>query len=219
MNDLKFAFRQLLKNSGFTAVAVLSLSLGIAANTTIFGFVNALLLRPPPVQAPDELWQVWGQQPKAGSPFERYRGLSYPGYAYLRDHNQSFVSLAAFDPETPFVSWNRDGVGQSIQCQFVSGDFFSVCGVKTLVGRAFDPKEDRQPGVDSVAVVSHAFWKNRLDSDPQIVGRALTVNGVNLTIIGVAPAGFTGLLAGLSPDLWSPFMMASTVLHDPEWHT
>ena len=119
MNDLKFAFRQLLKNPGFTAVAVLSLSLGIAANTTIFGFVNALLLRPPPVEAPAELWQVWWQQPKAGSPFERYRGLSYPGYAYLRDQNQSFVSLAAFDPETPFVSWNREGVGQSIQCQFV----------------------------------------------------------------------------------------------------
>ena len=219
MNDLKFAFRQLLKNPGFTAVAVLSLSLGIAANTTIFGFVNALLLRPPPVEAPAELWQVWWQQPKAGSPFERYRGLSYPGYAYLRDQNQSFVSLAAFDPETPFVSWNREGVGQSIQCQFVSGNFFAVCGVEMLLGRAFTPAEDRHPGAVPVAVISERFWKNSLGSNPQAVGRTLTINGVGLTILGVAPDRFTGLVAGLAPDLWAPFMMAPTVLHDPEWHT
>src|SRR2546429_671651 len=218
MNDLKFAFRQLLKNSGFTAVAVLSLSLGIAANTTIFGFVNALLLRPPPVQAPDELWQVWGQQPKAGSPFERYRGLSYPGYAYLRDQNQSFVSLAAFDPETPFVSWNREGVGQSIQCQFVSGNFFAVCGAEMFLGRAFTPAEDRHPGAVPVAVVSERFWKNSLGSNPQAVGRTLTINGVDLTILGVAPDRFKGLVAGLAPELWAPFMMAPTGLHDPEWH-
>src|SRR6266702_1857640 len=95
MNDLRFAFRMLLKNPGLTAVAMVSLSLGIAANTTIFSFVNALLLRPPPVEAPDELWQVWRQQLKGGSALERYQGLSYPGYAYFRDHNQSFVSLAA----------------------------------------------------------------------------------------------------------------------------
>src|SRR5204863_1398652 len=111
MNDLRFAFRQLLKNPGFTAVAVLSLSLGIAANTTIFSFVNVLLLRPPPVEEPDKLWQVWRQNLKGGSIFERYQGLSYPGYVYFRDHNQSFALLAAFDPETPFVSWNRDGIG------------------------------------------------------------------------------------------------------------
>ena len=219
MNDLKSAFRQLAKNPGLTAVAVLSLSLGIAANTTIFSFVNVLLLRPPPVKAPGTLWQVWRQDPKSHSAFERYQGLSYPGYAYYRDHNQSFLALAAFDPETPFMSWNRAGVGQSIQCQFVSGDFFDVCGVKTSLGRAFSSGEDRQPGSDPVVVVSHRFWKNSLGSDPQAVGRMLTVNGGSLTVVGVAPEGFTGLIAGLAPDLWSPFMMASTVLHDPEWHT
>lgn len=200
-------------------MAVLSLSLGIAANTTIFSFVNVLLLRPPPVKAPGDLWQVWRQDPKSHSALERYQGLSYPGYAYYRDHNHSFLALAAFNPETPFVSWNREGMGQSIQCQFVSGDFFSVCGVKTLLGRAFTSGEDRQPGSYPVAVVSHRFWKDSLGSDPGIVGRALTVNGVSLTVVGVAPDRFTGLIAGLSPDLWSPFMMASTVMHDPEWHT
>jgi predicted permease len=219
MNDLKFAFRQLLKNPGFTAVAVLSLSLGIAANTTIFSFVNVLLLRPPPVEAPGELWQVWRQNLKGGSAFERYQGLSYPGYIHFRDHNQSFAALAAFDPETPFVSWSRDGIGQSVQCQFVSGNFFSICGIRAAPGRAFGPEEDRQPGADPVAVISHAFWKNHLNSDPQIVGRALTINGVSLAVVGIAPEGFTGLLAGMSPDLWAPYMMAPVVLHDPEWHT
>src|SRR6059036_3801311 len=91
MNDLRFAFRQLLKNPGFTAVAVVSLSLGIAANTTIFSFVNVLLLRPPPVKAPEELWQVWRQYLKSQSALERYQGLSYPGFVFFRDHNQSFV--------------------------------------------------------------------------------------------------------------------------------
>ncbi len=174
MNDLRFAFRQLLKYPAFTAVAVLSLSLGIAANTTIFSFVNALLLLPAPVEAPGELWQVWRRNLRGGSAFDRYHGLSYPGYAYYRGHNQSFVALAAFDPETPFVSWNRDGVGQSVQCQFVSGDFFSVCRVPMALGRAFRLEEDRQPGRDPVAVVSYAFWKNSLGSDPQIVGLHLS---------------------------------------------
>src|SRR5438034_9960709 len=176
MNDLKFASRQLLKNPGFTAVAVLSLSLGIAANTTIFSFVNALLLRPPSFAAPGELWQVWRQNLKGGSAFQRYQGLSYPGYVHFRDHNQSFAVLAAFDPETPFVSWSQDGIGRSIQCQFVSGNFFSACGIGTTLGRPFGPREDRQPGADPVAVVSHVFWKNGLGSDAQIVGRVLTIN-------------------------------------------
>ena len=219
MSDVKFAFRQLLKNPGFTAVAVLTLALGIAANTTIFGFVNALLLRPPPVEAPSELWQVWRQNLKSQSALERYQGLSYPGYAYFRDHNKSFVALAAFDPESPFVSWSRDGIGRSIQCQLVSGDFFEVCRVGMALGQSFRAAEDRQPGAAPVAVVSHNFWKNNLGSDPGVVGRVLIVNGVSLTILGVAPEGFNGLLAGLSPDVWAPFMMASTVLHDPEWHT
>jgi predicted permease len=219
MGDLRYAVRQLLRSPGFTAVAVLSLSLGIAANTTIFSFVNVLLLRPPPVEAPEQLWQVWRQNPKAGSVLERYQPLSYPGYAYFRDRNRSFWALAAFDPETPFVSWNRNGLGQAVQAQFVSGDFFAVCRTAMALGRAFGPQEDHQPGADPVAVVSHGFWQTGLGGDPQVVGRTLSINGVSLTVVGVAPAGFTGLVAGLSPDLWLPFMMAPAALHDPEWHT
>jgi hypothetical protein len=111
MADLRYAVRQLLRSPGFTAVAVLSLSLGIAANTTIFSFVNVLLLRPPPVESPEQVWQVWRQNLKGRSLLERYQPLSYPGYAYFRDHNRAFQLLAAFDPETPFVSWNNGGYG------------------------------------------------------------------------------------------------------------
>ena len=219
MGDLRYAVRQLQRSPGFTAVTVLSLSLGIAANTTIFSFVNVLLLRPPPVEAPEQLWQVWRQNLRGGSVLERYQPLSYPGYAHFRDHNRSFRALAAFDPETPFVSWNRNGIGQAVQAQFVSGDFFAACRTVMALGRAFGPQEDRQPGADPVAVLSHGFWQTSLGGDPQVVGRTLSINGVSVTALGVAPAGFTGLVAGLSPDLWLPFMMAPAVLHDPEWHT
>jgi hypothetical protein len=117
------------------------------------------------------------------------------------------------------VSWNREGVGQSIQCQFVSGDFFDVSGIRITRGRAFDAREDLQPGAAPVVLVSDAFWRNSLGADPQVVGRTLTINGVVVSIVGVSPAGFTGLLAGLSPDVWAPFMMAPVILHDPRWHT
>ena len=217
--DARYGTRMLRKNPGFSALAILSLGLGIAANTTIFSFVNALLFRPPPVESPAELWQVWRERLTGGPALERYQGLSYPGYAFLRDHTQSFAALAAFDPESPFVSWNHNGLGQTIQCQFVSGDFFEACRVRMGAGRAFGAQEDRAPGAAPVAVISHAFWQQSLGADPRIVGQTLDVNGVALTVVGVAPAGFTGVLAGLAPDLWSPFMMASTVLHDPEWHT
>src|SRR5262249_44601252 len=161
-----------------------------------------LLLRPPPVGAPGQLWEAWRERLSGGPPTQRYQSMSYPGYAFLRDHNESFASFAAFDPETPFVSWNHDGVGESIQCQFVSGNYFDVGQVGTAAGRAFHQDEDLTPGAHPVAMISYAFWQNTLGGAPQAVGRQIEVNGVSLTIVGVAPAGFTGLLAGLVPEMW-----------------
>ena len=144
--------------------------------------------------------------------------MSYPGYIHFRDHNQSFAGLAAFDPETPFVSWNRNGIGQSVQCQFVSGNFFTsaesepprdaLSAHRRIVSRS-PSSRGGQP-----RVLEGSTWAaiRRSSGDPQI-------NGVSLTVMGVAPPGFTGLLAGLSPDLWAPYLMAPVVLHDPEWHT
>jgi predicted permease len=219
MNDFRFAIRQLLKNPGFTAVAVLSLSLGIAANTTIFGFVNALLLRPAPVEEPDKLWQIWKYRPNASSEIKRHGSWSRAAIAYLRAQNQSCTAIAAFDGEPTLTSWNHNGLGESVQCLLVSGNFFDVCGIRPAMGRFFIPAEDQTPGTHPAVVVSHGFWRERLGADVQAVGRTLTINGVALTVIGVAPESFAGVMAGVIPDLWVPFMMAPSVLHDPGWLT
>jgi predicted permease len=217
--DIGYGTRQLLKNPGFTAVAVLSLALGIGATTTIFSFVNVLLLRPPPVEKPDELWQIWQLRPKASSEMKRHGVWAPAEIAYLREHNQSFAALGAFHAEPSFKSWSQNGVGEPVQSLFVSGNFFDLCGIRPALGRFFLPAEDQTPGTDPVVVVSHAFWRHRLDADPLAVGRVLTINGVALTIVGVAPETFTGTLAGVAPDLWVPFMMVPEVAHEPEWLT
>ena len=217
--DLRFACRQLLKNPGFTSVTVLSLTLGIAANTTIFSFVNALLFRPPPVEKPGELWQIYRWEPQAGSKLKRHKSWSRPEIAQLREQNQSFAAFGAFDPEPALLTCDRDGLGESVQGQFVTGNFFDLCGVRPAWGRAFLPTEDQTPGTHPVTVVSYAFWRSRLGADPQAVGRTVTLNGVALTVIGVAPSPFTSLVAGVAPDFWVPFMMVPAVLRDPGWLT
>lgn len=219
MNDFRFALRQLLKNPGFTAVAVLSLALGIAANTTIFSFINTLLLRPPPVGKPDQLWQVWQLRPKASSELKRFGSWSRAEIAFLRQHNQSWAALGAFDAEPKFSSWSRNGVGEPVQTLAVSGNYFEICGIGPGLGRFFSAEEDQTPGTHPVVVVSHSFWRRQLAADPQVVGRALTVNGVALTVVGVAPEGFTSTMAGIAPDLWIPFMMVPAVNHDANWLT
>jgi hypothetical protein len=219
MNDLKFAFRQFAKNPGLTAIAIISLALGIAANTTIFSFVNVLLLRPPPVEKADELWQIWQLRPKATTEMKRYGVWGPVEISFLREHNQSFIALGAFDSEPSFKSWSRNGAGESVQTLSVSGNFFDLCGIPPALGRFFIPAEDRTPGTHPVIVVSHNFWKNRLAADPQAVGQTLNINGVALTVIGVAPETFTGTVAGIAPDLWLPFMMVPVVSHEPGWLT
>jgi predicted permease len=219
MNDLRFAFRQLLKKPAFTAVVVWSLALGIGANTTIFSFINALLLRPAPVEEPDNLWQIWRFRSKASSEMKRYGSWSRVTVAYLRANSQSCTAIAAFDGEPTLASWNRNGVGESVQSLFVSGNFFDLCRIQPALGRFFIPAEDQTPGSHPVVVVSHAFWRNRLAGEAQVLGRTLTINGVALTVIGVAPERFTGVMAGVMPDLWVPFMMAPSVLHDAGWLT
>jgi hypothetical protein len=200
-------------------MAVLSLALGIAANTTIFSFVNTLLLRPPPVEDPDQLWQVWQLRPKASSDMKRYGVWGPAEIAFLREHNRTFTDLGAFQIEPNSTSWNQNGTGEPVQSLFVSGNYFDLCGIRPALGRFFLPAEDETPGTHPVVVVSHAFWRNRLAADPQALGRALTINGVALTLVGVAPERFTGTAAGIAPDLWVPFMMVPEVSHDESWLT
>jgi len=216
--DIRYGLRMLRKNPGFTAVAVVSLGLGIGANTTIFSFVNALLFRPPAVQAPGELLEVWNQNIR-GQGVGRYMPLSYPDYLYYRDHNQAFSGILAFDGDPRIVSWSRAGQGERAQAGFVSANFFSVLGVKPALGRTFLTEEDQAPGAHAVIVLSHAFWVERLGSDPRVLGKTFNFNGTNFTVVGVAPAGFGGVLVGIQPDFWTPLAMTPALTHDPNYLT
>src|SRR5712691_1280279 len=220
--DLRYGARMLRKNPGSTAAVVIALALGIGLNTTVFTFVNALLLRPPAgVKAPDRLLEVWIHNPRS-SGAEGYLPLTYPDYLYYRDHNQSFGGMLAFDGDPESVIWNKSGEGQVVMGQLVSGNFFSLLGVNAVLGRTISPEDDRPTNSPPVVVLGHAFWQQSFGSDPMIVGKALMLNGVNYNVIGVAPASFAGLLVGIGSDLWRPSTMVEQITRDKgrlsNWH-
>jgi predicted permease len=212
--DLRYGLRMLRKNPGSTAAVVLALALGIGLNTTVFSFVNALLLRPPAgVEAPDKFFELWLHQ-RGTSGIEGYLPLTYPDYVYYRDHNQSFTGMLAFDGDPESVIWNRSGEGQVVLGQLVSGNFFALLGVNASLGHTFLPEDDRPGNPHPVVVLGHSFWQQHLGSDPKVVGKSLLLNGTNFTVIGVAPGGFAGLLVAIEPDFWAPVTVAEQILHD-----
>jgi putative ABC transport system permease protein len=159
--DLRYAMRTLAKSRGLTTVAVLSLALGIGANTTIFTFINGLLLRPPSVEEPDRLLEVWQHNSSRGNGVGSHMQLSFPDYEYYRDHNRVFSEMGAFTAETSTLIWNRGGEGEALQGSLVSANFFSILGVQPALGRGFLPEEDGAATAAPVAVVSHASWTQR----------------------------------------------------------
>ncbi len=200
--DIRYAVRMLLKSPGFTLVAILSLAIGIGANTTIFSIVNGLLLRPlPGIIGPQQLVDV-----HATDKHSSYHTFSYPDYEYFRDQNKTLDGLLAFGAAP--MSLNAAGAQpERAVGMLVSGNYFDVLGVRPAQGRFFAPEEDRTPGTHPVAVVSHAMWRQRFASDAALVGKTVTLNGHTFTIIGVAPEGFRGTWVGLTPDVWVPLMM------------
>ena len=205
VQDVRYGLRMLVKNLGFTVVAVLTLALGIGANVTIFTFVSALLLKPPAaIEEPTRLLALWNQLPH-GEP--QYVQQSYPDYLYYRDHSTVFEGLLAFSSDPLDVSWSTSGQSRLIEGQLVSGNFFSLLGVRPFLGRWFLPEEDQVPGKSPVVVLSHSFWQQRLVSDSAVVGKVLTLNGHSFTVVGVAPAKFKGIETILEPDFWAPVMM------------
>ncbi len=193
-HDLRYGLRILVKSPIFTAVAVLTLTLGIGANTVIFSLVNALLFRPlPAVQEPDQLTYLSGS-------------YSYPDYEYFRDRNEVFSGLLA-QGGTTSLNLNTGGEPELVVGELVTANFFSVLGVTPAMGRAFLPEEDRQPGAHPVAVISYGFWQRRFGSDGDIVGKTVQLNGLSFTIIGVMPRVFIGDEVGKQRDLWVPMMM------------
>jgi len=213
--DVRYAVRQLKNSPGFSITVIMSLTLGLGANTTIFTFVNALLLRPPAVAATARLVEVMERNPKS-SGIEAYMPFSYPGYVNLRDHNHTLSGFAAFDGDPRTVSWSHDGQGQMVYGQLVSSNFFSVLGVEPSFGRFFQANEDQSGPGAPTAVISHSFWQRQLGSDRSVIGHALVFNGASYTVVGVAPPSFTGILIGSRPDFWTTLAMTPTLIHDPD---
>lgn len=201
IQDLRFGLRMLLKNRLFTLVAILSLALGIGANTAIFSLINTLMLKRLPVEAPGEL-ALFSIVRERGPQYS----FNYPLYEMFRDQNQSFsgVITTAGGGRTRVVFGEGGGAGavEMIDIDRVSGNFFSVLGVKPVLGRVLTETDDRETTIEPGAVISFEYWKRRFGQDPGVLGRKLTVNEIPLTIVGVAPPGFFGAIIGNKPDLW-----------------
>ncbi|HKB08137.1 MAG TPA: ABC transporter permease [Candidatus Polarisedimenticolia bacterium] len=192
VQDLRFALRMLLKNPGFTAVAAITLALGIGANTAIFSVVNATLLRALPYREPDRLSFLTIDRREQGHRFT----VSSSDFLMLKERMQSFETLAAVRSER--LNFRAGGEPERVMGMWVSGDFFSALGVSPQRGRVFAPGEDR-PGAPPVAVISDALWRRALSGDPDAVGRTVTLDDRAFTVIGVMPPGFTFLRAS---DVW-----------------
>lgn len=203
--DLRFGYRQLVKGPILTLVAVISLGLGIGANTTIFNFANALLLRPLPVQEPERLAEIYTGEAQG----ERYGTVSYPDYAYYRDNNGVFSGVAAHG--MMLLSMTTQGRGEVVWGEIVSGNYFSVLGVRPSLGSLVFPHDDRDAGASSVAVISHNIWRRRFASDPNIVGKTVILDGHSFTVTGVAEEKFMGTMAGVVPEVWVPIGMQALV--------
>jgi predicted permease len=209
--ELRQGLRSLGKSPGFTAAAVLSLALGIGANTTIFTLINAVLLRALPVKDPSRLVSLFTVDSRTpGSLLS-----SYPNYRDYRDHSRVFSSVALYT--TVRMCFTNGGDPVEIMGQLASGNYFSTLGIKPAVGRFFGEEEDRAPGAAPVVVLSYGFWERHFGKDREIVGKTVRINGHPFTAVGVAPREFHGLNALLMSDAWMPAMMYQRVLPNPAW--
>ncbi|HSR50137.1 MAG TPA: ABC transporter permease [Acidobacteriota bacterium] len=213
-SDLRFAVRTAVRNPLFTAVAALSLALGIGASTTIFSLVNAIFLNPLPVGDASTVMAVFTtDENNQGGAFGGNLPVSFPNFEDFRDGNSVFSGMSAMG----FAPMNfSDGVGdpELLAAQAVSGNYFEVMGLTPAQGRFFLPQEDQVPGRDPVAVLSHAFWTRRFAQDPSVVGRTVNLNRLDYTVIGVAPPGFNGTFVLATTDVWVPMMMYSNAFND-----
>ena len=201
IQDIRFGIRSLLKHRAFTAIAAMTLALGVGVNSTIFSAVNATLMRSLSVPHPENLVYVFNGNP--GSIF------SYPDYTEMRDQNHVFDGLIAWGGIT--ASLNSNDQSDLVSGAVVTGNYFQVLGVGAEKGRVITPEDDLTPGAHPVVVVSHGLWQRRFGGEQNIVGRQMLLNGHNFTIIGVAPPEFGGAQLGVVRDLYVPMMMQAIV--------
>jgi hypothetical protein len=231
--DLRYGARMLLKTPGFTAMAAISLALGIGANTAIFSLLDAVALKTLPVRKPEELvlfnWlsgpkrmarNVYGDigaDPATG--LTTSASFSYLTFERLRDHNQSLMDVFAFVPRS--LSVNANGQAEFVNGQLVSGGYYAGLGVQPVLGRTISVEDD-QAAASPVAVITHRYWSQRFGLDPAVVGKTIDVNNIPFTIIGVTPPEFCGALqVGQSPDVSIPLALepqlspANSILNRP----
>src|SRR6266508_4345864 len=202
--DLRFGVRTLRKNPGFTLIAVLTLALGIGANTAIFSVVNALLLRPLPYRQPEQLVKVFRTQLDAA------KGMlpsiwSYPRFEMLRDQNQSFAEVVGFN-QSPYNLTGTDAP-ERLQVEMVSAGYFSLLGVNAIMGHSFTTEEDAAPSGNTAALLAYGLWQRRFGGDAQVIGKVLELDKQTFTVVGVLPPGFRGQSG--TADVWLPMRAAA----------
>ncbi len=215
--NIRYAFRQLRKYPGFTLVAVVTLALGIGANAAIFSLVDQVLLKQLPVVEPDRLVMLkyTGSDTGHGSSYggDPREYFSYPMYRDLRDQNSVFSGMLCMFPAQVGVQWhNSPSLANS---ELVSGNYFSLLGLKPAVGRLFVPEDSATHGASPLAVLSYRYWTQHFASDPSVVGQGLLINGSPFTIVGVLQPGFDSVIAGTVPDFFVPITMKAQMT--PGW--
>jgi len=203
--DLRYSFRSLLKNPGLTLAAILSLGLGIGANTTIFTWVQAVLFRPIPLAADPSTIRIAAMENREG----QSRSWSYPNFVDFRDRAR-MMDIVAQDDRTFNIA--VDDTAERAWGGLVSGNYFDVMGIRPAAGRFFTAQDDITPGGHPVAVLSYANWQRRFAGDPSIVGKQVTINNTPMTIIGVAPEGFIGSFLGVATAAWVPMAMQKEMM-------
>ena len=209
MHDVRYALRMMRRAPGFTAVAILSLALGIGANTAIFSLINTLMLRPLPVRNPSELVQFLSQYPDPAEPPSNSYAWKY--YERFRDETHAFSDLIGVSPARFHL--RADGIdADAVDGEYVVGNYFTMLGLTPAIGRLIGPQDDALGSASAaVAVLSWASWTSRFHADPSVVGKRLVVDGAPATVIGVAPRRFFGLQIGAAPEMWLPVAMEPLV--------
>ncbi len=211
IKDIQYGFRNLVKRPSYTAIALITLALGIGANTAIFSLVSTVLLRPLPVPHPERLVEVYGTFHQGAD----YTIQSYPNYKDYRDRNNVFSGLMAyrFAP----MSISHENRNERVWGYLVSGNYFDTLGVQPFLGRYFLPEEDKTPGSHPVAVITYACWQKRFASAPNVIGQPLRINGQVFTVVGVTPEGFRGTEVAYAPELFVPTMMGHEIEPGSTW--
>ena len=204
--DLRFALRRLSARPGFAAVAIVSLALGIGANTAIFTLLDEILFSPPPYRDVDSLVEVYpAENGEVG-----LNAFSYPELLDLEEGTRKVFSSVAARAFT-LVQENLDGSTESLSAELVTGNWFGALGFEPVAGRSFLPEEDETPGTHPVVMLGHAYWQRRFGGDPGAVGREIRLNGRPYTIVGVAPPEAPAFLPGIRTDLYVPVMMSNQI--------